>query len=725
MKKRRLAVVLFLMCIWISGITISAAEAGNIFRGNVAVETEAGDDLNVELETGTEEIMEDTGGEEEAATESDSEAEEPGTETESTEEAEGENETGSVVESTGEEETESIEEPTMDEEGTESVVESAGEEGTESVEEPMVDEGGTESVVESAGEEGTESVEEPTDMEGTESIADPEGERETESAAELEGTEELEIEVETESPEEQTSMETEESDEEEVVNRMICAVADGYRGVYSEEDIRAHFAYQEEELVGANENATICGSYEEAVEYLKGRMKARQETVSFQVKSGISEGLGEKIYNDALSNALLEEVMKENSNTPADEGDYIRANFIGYRVAVSSGWDYVAVTYNFIFTSNADQESQVNARISSVMSSLNLEGKSSYEKLRAIHDYIVNHIDYRDDGTYLCHSTYAALIKGECVCQGYASLFQRMSKLAGFQTRYITGTADGEGHAWNIVKLGNVWYNVDVTWDDPIGGNLRHDYFLKSDLDFSDHSRDKQYRTDEFYEQYPMASVSYVEGQTVPEEEETGGENGGEDTEDGWPFSDVDVVPGSWRYDSVKYVYENNIMNGITESDGTINTFEPDSPLTRAMFVTVLYRMAGSPAVTWKNTFSDVPAGRYFSNAVIWANENNIVEGFKDGRYGVDDDITREQIAKMLMEYAKLQGYATAERASLTSFPDQDKISGWATDYMRWAVGVGMINGKNIKGVYYLDPKGAASRVECAAMLTRFLNKYQ
>lgn len=188
-----------------------------------------------------------------------------------------------------------------------------------------------------------------------------------------------------------------------------------------------------------------------------------------------------------------------------------------------------------------------------------------------------------------------------------------------------------------------------------------------------------------------------------------------------FPFSDVEVIPGHWKYDSIKYVYDNNIMNGI---NGTTR-FDPDEPLTRAMFATVLYRMAGSPPVTFENHFSDVVNGRYYSNAIIWAYKNNIVNGYADGSYGIDDNITREQIAKMLRVYADLRGYNTGEQADIQSFPDVKDVSGWAVGHVQWAVGCKMINGKNIDGTYYLDPKGEATRAECAAMLNRFQVKYE
>ncbi len=188
-----------------------------------------------------------------------------------------------------------------------------------------------------------------------------------------------------------------------------------------------------------------------------------------------------------------------------------------------------------------------------------------------------------------------------------------------------------------------------------------------------------------------------------------------------WPFSDVTISEGNWKYESVKYVYVNNIMNGI---NGTTR-FDPDEPLTRSMFATVLYRMAGNPPVQFQNKFEDVMEGRYYSSAVIWAYNQGIANGVEGGRrYGIDEYITREQIAKMLKEYGRVRNYTMNESANLNSFPDRTEVSGWATGYMQWAVGSGMVTGKNINGTYYLDPKGNATRAECAAMLTRFMQKY-
>lgn len=187
-----------------------------------------------------------------------------------------------------------------------------------------------------------------------------------------------------------------------------------------------------------------------------------------------------------------------------------------------------------------------------------------------------------------------------------------------------------------------------------------------------------------------------------------------------WPFSDVEVKEGNWQYESIKFVNDNNIMTGVTEDN-----FDPDAPLTRGMFATVLYRIAGSPTVKVNNPFKDVYSDKWYTDAVIWAYQNGIVSGYDNGtRFEVNQNITREQIAKMLKVYADRCGYNTQERAQLGGFADANDVSGWATEYMQWAVGCGMISGVKENGEYYLNPKGEAERDECAAMLTRFIQKY-
>ena len=189
-----------------------------------------------------------------------------------------------------------------------------------------------------------------------------------------------------------------------------------------------------------------------------------------------------------------------------------------------------------------------------------------------------------------------------------------------------------------------------------------------------------------------------------------------------WPFEDVEQIANHWKYENIKYVYENEIMNGIS---GT-KKFNPDGNLTRAMFATVLYRMAGQPEIAFTAKFKDVKDGQYYSKAILWANSKGIVDGYTDGNYGVNDNITREQIAKMLNLYAKVQKYDISAKKDLGSFTDIKEVSNWAVGFMQWATAVEMITGKpnDDQKTFRLDPKGQATRAECAKMLTMFMKKY-
>jgi uncharacterized protein (DUF2147 family) len=193
-----------------------------------------------------------------------------------------------------------------------------------------------------------------------------------------------------------------------------------------------------------------------------------------------------------------------------------------------------------------------------------------------------------------------------------------------------------------------------------------------------------------------------------------------ESPEKPWVFDDVTVNEGNWKYEAVKYVYENGYMTGTGDT-----TFDPDKPLTRGMVVTVLYRMAGSPDITYTGTYSDVKAGKYYAKAVAWAAKNGIATGYSDGTFGAEKNISRQELAKMICQFAKLQGYETTETTDISGYVDYSKVSGYASKYMQWAVATNLISGKKKSGTYYLDPKGEATRAECAAILQRYEQYYE
>ncbi len=179
------------------------------------------------------------------------------------------------------------------------------------------------------------------------------------------------------------------------------------------------------------------------------------------------------------------------------------------------------------------------------------------------------------------------------------------------------------------------------------------------------------------------------------------------------PFDDV--KPGDWFYNDVVYVYEKGIMDGVDN-----RVFSPNTTLNRAMFVTMLYRVAGAPTVSKTADFSDVPGGTWFSDAVAWASSQGIVDGFDDDLFGPYNSLTREQLATILYRYAKWSGRSTyAPTDALTGFADADKVSSYALDAMRWAVYTGLMQGSE-NG---LEPQSSASRAQVAAIIHRFLDK--
>ena len=173
-----------------------------------------------------------------------------------------------------------------------------------------------------------------------------------------------------------------------------------------------------------------------------------------------------------------------------------------------------------------------------------------------------------------------------------------------------------------------------------------------------------------------------------------------------------DVASGAWYAEYITYVTENALMNGY--DDGR---FGPNDQTTRAQIVTVLYRLEGEPATRSSNSFSDVSSGgQYYSSAVAWAAINDIVNGYEDGRFGPNDNVTREQIATILYRYATYKGYDTENTGSIANFSDAAKVSSWANTAISWAVGEELMNGDN--GA--LRPQGNATRAEIAALLMRF-----
>ena len=177
----------------------------------------------------------------------------------------------------------------------------------------------------------------------------------------------------------------------------------------------------------------------------------------------------------------------------------------------------------------------------------------------------------------------------------------------------------------------------------------------------------------------------------------------------GVPFIDVE---NHWALNAIKYAYENKLMYGVDS-----NRFAPDISLTRGMLVTMLYRMAGEPAVTGESRFTDVASGAWYAAAVKWAADNDIVMGVSEHAFAPAENITREQFAAMLYRFAQHMKYRTDGAAELDRFSDATSVSNWAQAAMKWAVGNGLVNGRTDTTIV---PGGATTRAEAVTLLMLF-----
>ncbi|MBM6887941.1 Ig-like domain-containing protein [Pseudoflavonifractor phocaeensis] len=179
------------------------------------------------------------------------------------------------------------------------------------------------------------------------------------------------------------------------------------------------------------------------------------------------------------------------------------------------------------------------------------------------------------------------------------------------------------------------------------------------------------------------------------------------------PFDDISQ--SAWYYGAVEYVYSNDMMQGTSAT-----TFSPEVEMSRGMIATVLYRLTNAPTLTGSTPFSDVGGNEWYTDAIQWAAENNIMSGYGNNRFGPMDSVTREQLAVILYNYTASNGISVEAAGDLSVFHDAEDTSDWAEKAISWAVGVGLLSGK---GNGILDPTGTATRAEVAQILMNYCTK--
>lgn len=174
-----------------------------------------------------------------------------------------------------------------------------------------------------------------------------------------------------------------------------------------------------------------------------------------------------------------------------------------------------------------------------------------------------------------------------------------------------------------------------------------------------------------------------------------------------------DVASGAWYSNAVAFAVSHGLFDGVSE-----DLFAPDKSMTRGMFVTVLNRLAAAESYSGKSEFTDVPADMWYAVGTAWAASKDIVNGYGDGTFGPDNEVTREQMAVIMYNFTKAMGYDVTGNASLDKFSDSALVSSWATEAMQWAVGAGVMNG-NTDGT--LNPKGTATRAQVATIMMNYV----
>lgn len=321
-----------------------------------------------------------------------------------------------------------------------------------------------------------------------------------------------------EEPEDAAGFDTASEPEEISPEYSLFVVNPYYEELLDEDELRAETELLQEKALGeelsafdSKESANAFQSAEAVAGYICGQMVERSNTVEVYLPSSMisSQEAFEKLVKE-----LVEKAVAFTSACSGQEGDALAWGYKSYQASAASDPNsgQYRVTYTFTYYTTQEEERQLTVKVEEALKSLSLNTATEYQKIQQIYDYICDHVNY--DYSYTKYSAYEALCSGTAVCQGYAVLFYRMCKDAGLSVRVITGLGYGgqswENHAWNIAKLEQKYYNVDATWDGQ-DEETRHTYFLLNESDFgTGHKRGEAYSTTEFYQQYPMAPLSYA-----------------------------------------------------------------------------------------------------------------------------------------------------------------------------------------------------------------------
>ena len=433
--------------------------------------------------------------------------------------------------------------------------------------------------------------------------------------------------------------------------------------LYADVLTEADLIEESQELVLFPAEAVRFTTMEDAGRYMRSQMEQRQETIAFAFQRISFERYP---LRDFFDEALL------HTGSPK-EGDYLKWQYGGWRGTASYKDNDWWFSFTLTYYTTAEQEQEMDRQVASILSQLQLDGMSAIEKVKLIYQFVAGYVTYDYNNLYdnsyrLKYTAYAALVNRTAVCQGYAVLLYRLLLASGIECRVITGKANGGNHAWNIIRIGNLFYNVDNTWD---SGARNLSWFLLCDGNFKNHTRNAEYATPEFYSVYPMSDKDYSFDKPDPVDPGGGGSDSGDPDSGGSDGGDPDGGgsdgdmaqfldvrdPSQYYYKPVYWAYRVGITSGTSNV-----TFSPGNPCTRGQIVTFLWKALGSPEPSsTENPFTDVRATDYFYKPVLWAKENGVTSGTTATTFSPGNPCTRGQISTFLWKAMGSPEPTTAE----------------------------------------------------------------
>jgi hypothetical protein len=468
-------------------------------------------------------------------------------------------------------------------------------------------------------------------------------------------------------------------------------------------DLPAPDSGDADNYVQAQTRSTRYVSTQTAVDQLRQAMMARNQEISLMLREYPSDSwFYQTIFQSAYS---------QDNAVCAYDGDYLRWSWYSVAWNVQAAASGYQVTVRLQYYTSGAEEAAVAQQVTDLVTKLGVRDMEPVLAYETIYDYVTTHVTYDSQGLanfaddykdasgknvdplgnddYYIYTAYGALNNGTAVCQGYAALYYAMCWEAGLPTRIVTSTT----HAWNIVYLKNIWYEVDATWDSStLDGKT---WFLRGTDTFGggDHTLEAEYTQASYVTNYPISTVDY---------------------DPDIPYNDVLKTSGAYEY--IRKASQLGLFYGTSTY-----TFSPGMEMTRGMLVTILWRMSGEPKATREHSFSDVNRTLYYSPAISWAAEIGIVKGYDSSSFGPNDALTRQDMVTIFYRYAEYCGVDGTPRNDLAAFRDRKQVASYALDAMEWAVATELVNGV---AVDQLAPRQVTTREMLAILSVRLVEKF-